>query len=188
MANINLKTDYVDATWGGGLRKYNLINNDDGTVSLQDVTVYTNKEKSFFGAKDANSINSAINDMASTVETLKNLNVKKKGDTITGSLYINGTLTGDTTNINFSHPLPPLSGVSKATVNVSQILIRQNGKYIMGTPTNFADAKNTSIFKSTEYTIENGYMWIKFVLKEGLSGSTNNDGIAINYKYSYTFN
>lgn len=60
MAWETLPTDYTDATWTGN-KKYNLIYNDDGTVSLNDVTVYSNKEKSFFGAKDANSMNAAIN-------------------------------------------------------------------------------------------------------------------------------
>lgn len=55
-----LPTDYTDAVWDGK-KKYNLIQNDDGTISLEDVTNYTNLEKSFFGAKDANQMNAAIN-------------------------------------------------------------------------------------------------------------------------------
>ena len=53
-----LRTDYTDAVWSGN-KKYLLIENDDGTISLQDVTAYTNKENSFFGASDANSIKEA---------------------------------------------------------------------------------------------------------------------------------
>ena len=60
MAWTNLPTNYTDATWSG-LRRYLMVNNEDGTVSFQDVTVYDNKENSFFGAKDANSINEALN-------------------------------------------------------------------------------------------------------------------------------
>ena len=55
-----LPTDYTDAVWDGK-KKYNLIQNDDGTISLEDVTNYTNLEKSFFGAKDANQMNDGIN-------------------------------------------------------------------------------------------------------------------------------
>lgn len=58
-----LRTNYTDATWTGD-KKYRLINNSDGTVSLQDVTVYTNKANSFFGASDANAMNEAINSLA----------------------------------------------------------------------------------------------------------------------------
>nr|DAF33765.1 MAG TPA: hypothetical protein [Caudoviricetes sp.] len=60
MAWSNLPTDYTDAVWQG-LKKYSQVDNSDGTVSFQDVTVYTGKEKSFFGARDANRMNEALN-------------------------------------------------------------------------------------------------------------------------------
>lgn len=62
-----LPVDYTDAAWVG-LKRYNQIDNEDGTISLQDVTVYSNKEKSFFGAKDANRMNEALNTLMSMVE------------------------------------------------------------------------------------------------------------------------
>ena len=62
-----LSTDYTDAVWSG-LKKYSQVDNSDGTVSFQDVTVYTNKEKSFFGAKDANRMNEALNHIMSMLE------------------------------------------------------------------------------------------------------------------------
>lgn len=48
-----LPVNYTDAVWSG-LKRYNTITNEDGTVSFQDVTAYSNKETSFFGARDAN--------------------------------------------------------------------------------------------------------------------------------------
>lgn len=62
-----LPVDYTDAVWAG-LKRYNQINNEDGSVSFQDITVYTGKEKSFFGAKDANRMNEALNTIMSMVE------------------------------------------------------------------------------------------------------------------------
>lgn len=50
-------------------QKYSQVDNSDGTVSFQDVTVYTNKEKSFFGAKDANRMNEALNYIMSMLES-----------------------------------------------------------------------------------------------------------------------
>jgi len=67
MAWTQLPTDYTDASWSG-LKKYTQVDNDDGTVSFQDVTTYTNKEKSFFGAADANRMNEALNTLMSMVE------------------------------------------------------------------------------------------------------------------------
>lgn len=62
-----LPVDYTDAVWAG-LKRYNQINNEDGSVSFQDITTYTGKEKSFFGAKDANRMNEALNTIMSMVE------------------------------------------------------------------------------------------------------------------------
>lgn len=62
-----LPVDYTDAVWAG-LKRYNKINNEDGSVSFQDITSYTGKEKSFFGAKDANRMNEALNTIMSMVE------------------------------------------------------------------------------------------------------------------------
>ena len=68
MAWTLMPTDYTDAVWSG-LKKYSQVDNSDGTVSFQDVTVYTNKEKSFFGAKDANRMNEALNYIMSMLES-----------------------------------------------------------------------------------------------------------------------
>ena len=62
-----LPVDYTDAVWSG-LKRYNEVTNDDGTVSFQDVTQYSNREKSFFGAKDANRMNEALNTLMNMVE------------------------------------------------------------------------------------------------------------------------
>ena len=62
-----LPVDYTDAVWSG-LKRYGQIDNEDGTISLQDLTVYTNKEKSFFGAIQANRMNVALNTIMSMVE------------------------------------------------------------------------------------------------------------------------
>ena len=69
MAWTNLPTNYTDATWSG-LRRYLMVNNEDGTVSFQDVTVYSNKENSFFGAKDANRMNEALNTIVPMINAI----------------------------------------------------------------------------------------------------------------------
>lgn len=62
-----LPVNYTDAVWSG-LKRYSMVNNEDGTVSFQDVTVYSHKENSFFGAKDANRMNEALNTIMSMLE------------------------------------------------------------------------------------------------------------------------
>ncbi len=67
MAWSQLPVNYTDAVWSG-LKRYMQVNNEDGTVSFQDVTVYSQKDNSFFGAKDANRMNEALNTIMSMVE------------------------------------------------------------------------------------------------------------------------
>lgn len=61
-----LKENYKDDVFTGK-RKYNLINNDDGTISLDDVTEYS-QEGDSFGAKDINDITNTINKSLSVTE------------------------------------------------------------------------------------------------------------------------
>ena len=63
-----LPVDYTDAVWSG-LKKYIQITNEDGTVSFQDVTQYSQKENSFFGAYEANKMDEALNTLMSMVES-----------------------------------------------------------------------------------------------------------------------
>lgn len=79
MATKNvLPTNYQDdiiADNMGGKRRYNLINNPDGTVSLEDVTKYT-QVGSDFNAKNINATNTAINACYSSTEVDNKLNTK----------------------------------------------------------------------------------------------------------------
>lgn len=71
MIMADLKTNYVDDvldTTKNQLRKYQQIQNDDGTVSFVDVTEYTQVGTSF-GAKDINDTNAAINDVNGKLDT-----------------------------------------------------------------------------------------------------------------------
>lgn len=69
MAWTNLPTDYQDAVWNGN-RKYKMINNSDGTVSFEDVTKYSQKENSFFGANEANAMNAGMNELAANMKSV----------------------------------------------------------------------------------------------------------------------
>jgi len=62
-----LPTNYVDAVWDGN-RKYQMIQNQDSTVSFTDETDYS-VEGSFFGANDINQTNAQVNGL-STAKTI----------------------------------------------------------------------------------------------------------------------
>ena len=57
----NLKTDYQDYTFVGN-KKFNMINNPDGTFSFEDVTNYE-IEGDDFGSNDINATNQRVNEM-----------------------------------------------------------------------------------------------------------------------------
>lgn len=72
-----LKTDYKDDVLDvtqNEKRKYRIINNDDGSVSLEDVTVYLQNGDSF-GANEINEINQKVNETAGNVIVVNNVSV-----------------------------------------------------------------------------------------------------------------
>ena len=78
----NYKDDILDAS-ANTQRKYRMVNNADGTISLEDVTVYTQNGDSF-GAADINKTNQAVLDLNSS------LNIKYNPDTDTIQIFYNG--------------------------------------------------------------------------------------------------
>ena len=67
---VNFKDDIVDATVSNK-RRYNLINNSDGTVSLDDVTTYKQVGDEF-GKEQVNAINSTINQLIDNTKNIDN--------------------------------------------------------------------------------------------------------------------
>jgi hypothetical protein len=81
----DLKTNYVDDvldTTKNQLRKYQQIQNDDGTVSFVDVTEYTQVGTSF-GAKDINDTNAAINDVNGKLIQIEKISFAKNASVTT---------------------------------------------------------------------------------------------------------
>lgn len=85
MIMADLKTNYVDDvldTTKNQLRKYQQIQNDDGTVSFVDVTEYTQVGTSF-GAKDINDTNAAINDVNGKLIQIEKISFAKNASVTT---------------------------------------------------------------------------------------------------------
>lgn len=70
---LNLSTDFKDDILAdtSGSRKYQMVNNEDGTVSFIDVTEYA-QVGSTFGAKEVNEIRKAINDLIAEINKKQN--------------------------------------------------------------------------------------------------------------------
>lgn len=74
-----MKTTWKDDIFEGD-RKYQMIKNDDDTVSFVDVTEYT-QEGDAFGAKELNSIAAELNDKsAGTLKTPRDIKVNLESD------------------------------------------------------------------------------------------------------------
>ena len=90
MAKQVLPTNFVDdilATSMGGKRRFNLIQNDDGTYSLEDVTDYT-QTGSDFGAGQMNATNQAVNescDKANVIDDLDDIIANHANGMIAGA-------------------------------------------------------------------------------------------------------
>lgn len=91
MAKANLPVNFKDDILSSGMsgkRRYNMIQNSDGTVSFDDVTDYT-QVGSTFGAAQINATNEAVNNAADASKIIDNLDTIKAN---TQSGYIAGAL------------------------------------------------------------------------------------------------
>ena len=93
---VNFKDDILNSSMGGK-RRYNLIQNSNGTVSLEDVTSYT-QVGSDFGAAQMNQTNKAVNescDKANVIDDLDDLIANQADGMIAGAKAVaelNGNL------------------------------------------------------------------------------------------------
>lgn len=90
MAKQILPTNFVDdiiAPSMGGKRRYNLIQNSDGTYSLEDITDYT-QTGSDFGASQMNQTNQAVNescDKADVIDSMEDIVANQASGKIAGA-------------------------------------------------------------------------------------------------------
>lgn len=161
-----LPTNYVDAVLNAEVntrRRFNLIDNGDGTVSLEDVTDYT-RVGSNYGAQDINNQNAEINQINSDLVELEgkimrtldfaNAEVVAKNvpyTTIKDGVYLvsfssssSGDLTIDGVSI-FSN-----TGTTTATTSVSFELPLKTGTVISNTLSG-ADSNKNYVSKFVPY-------------------------------------
>lgn len=165
MAKETLPTNFIDDIMTdemGNKRRYNLIQNSDGTVSLEDVTTYT-QTGSTFGASQINATNTAVNESADKnkiIDSLDDVAANTQSGMIAGALAVaelnrksTMTETGDSVNLeiyNASNPyVTPSDGYARANSwdgGTSTV-------YISGMPiasTNSAGSHATFVRKGTK--------------------------------------
>lgn len=150
MAKATLPTNFKDdilASSMGSKRRYNVINNSDGTISLEDVTTYT-QVGSTFGAAQINATNKAANAAADASKIIDDYDTLMAN---TQAGYMAGALAVKEMNSNLANLF-----IKKWVRNTTQITV----------------GANTSV--TAQFTIPNinGYTphaIAGFVCKQGLS-------------------
>lgn len=104
MAKATLPTNFKDdilASSMGSKRRYNVINNSDGTISLEDVTTYT-QVGSTFGAAQINATNKAANAAADASKIIDDYDTLMAN---TQAGYMAGALAVKQLNSNLGYKL-----------------------------------------------------------------------------------
>lgn len=135
MAKQTLPTNYKDdvlATSMGKKRRYNLIQNDDGTISLEDATEYTQVGDNY-GAAQLNATNQAVNesvDQAKIIDSLDDISANTQSGMVAGALAV-AELNGksDIIIIKTSSPVTSVEGTGGTP--------QTDGSYSPSIPSNY---------------------------------------------------
>lgn len=126
---VNFKDDILKENMNGK-RRFNMIQNSDGTVSFEDVTDYT-QVGSTFGAAQINATNKAVNNAADASKIIDSLETIKAN---TQSGYIAGALAVKALNSNLGKEIVLSVVVKKVNVGgnatLSQVDIYKDGEVI----------------------------------------------------------
>ena len=189
----DLKTNYKDDvldTSKNTKRKYNTIQNSDGTISLEDVTEYTQKGDDF-GAADINATNAKVNEVNSNLTELTDsgnvqsfsigedgfpyITYKVGADSVTkklGKMEMNSAIFSP----NSLEQTAPCSGQVMGFGNYTSVSAKDNFTLLINgiTPTDLQVIHATS-------TMEAGYMYMLAECKEGdiirLKGNNTTNGM-----------
>lgn len=134
MAKANLPVDFTDDVLNesmSGRRRYKLIYNEDGTVSLEDVTAY-NQIGSNFGSKQVNETNEAVNAAADAGKIIDSLATARA---VTEEGYIAGALA--LKELDDSLNVQKISEQTSITNLVPQVLAHGTRKMFYATRNTF---------------------------------------------------
>lgn len=167
---MSLRTDYKDDMFAGK-RKYRVTQNDDGTISLDDVTIYT-QQGDVFSSGDINTTNAEVNkNSRGLIEERKQTNNQIN----TLSSNVNASISNTNNRItNLDNELTEINNVTFLSgnwtpsapytqrVNVSGIKETDNPIPGLIYPANMTETQKENIDKSSDMITEletfNGYI------------------------------
>lgn len=200
---VNFKDDVLQAEMAGK-RKYRIIQNEDGTISLEDVTNYS-QIGSNFGAAQMNATNLAVNesfDKNKVIDSLADIVANeatgyaagalavrelngnlffKSGDTITlAPAVFDGYITDGKKRIVLSIPVGKrLDNITSAKTSLVTGILRQNNNYLAGnieSPHRFTQSQG-------ELTImkDLGVIRYQYDFSSALDVAINNECVALHF-------
>ena len=175
MADLNLKTTYQDDvldTTVNTQRKFNMIQNDDGTVSFEDVTTYLQVGDSF-GALDINTITGAVNQATETASNAVSAASTAQSTASTAKTNAANAQTTANNAYNLAASKSNVLALQTKTVSFSQ------GAYQHGWAT-----LNVALSGYTPIAIT--YAYTNLGHKELISGTLLRDNIAYIYINNYS--
>ena len=164
MADLTLKTDYKDDVLDASKntrRKYQMIQNEDGTVSFVDVTEYSQVGDSF-GSADINATNKAV-----------------------GELYSDKSHVGmiiHSTTLDTMEKVIALYGGTEWVKIEGMFLLGQSEKYEI----NSTGGEETHTLTTTEMPAHNHYITTRYS-KNGGGASSANRGVADYYNTAWYY-
>ena len=213
---MSLPTNYLDDILDAEVntrRRYNMITNQDGTVSFEDVTTY-DQVGSDLSAQDINNITTEVNGLSTAVPQ----KVKKFSGTVSGNTYVTVDqlgydkthrklgikVNGETTLIPFSGGATLIGEFSTVrTVDVSEVGATSVGQFIavpsgsdsyQAPTTSSSDVSNYygmgwinayGYYSAPVLSYNNGQLTIT-PARVGASGSSNHASAATSYNYMTT--
>lgn len=185
MAKQQLPTNFKDdilATQMAGKRRYRIIQNDDGTVSLEDVTDYS-RVGNDFGSAQINATNMAVNesfDKNKVIDSLDDIAANESAGYAAGALAVrelNGKITEQNTLWD-------------------GFLYMQDGQEVkLSTPIDQTKSGIVLVFSFVENEKAQDYAWHSFFVPKALVESRPGDGHQFNLfwntwsqKYLYIHN
>lgn len=156
---MSLKTNYKNDMFAGK-RKYQVTENDDGTISLDDVTVYQ-QQGDVYSADDINSTNKDVN---KNTEKTAALDAKIDQETAALDAKISGNHSKTLKSVNVTFPASGWSASAPYTQAVNVSGMKETDAPTPGIiyPSNVTESQKASIDKSsnmiTQLETKNGYL------------------------------
>lgn len=159
---VNFKDDILKENMNGK-RRFNMIQNSDGTVSFEDVTEYT-QVGSTFGAAQINATNEAVNnaaDASKIIDSLDTIKANTKSGYIAGALAVKALSSNLGNKPDFAYS-PVYTGNYN---NDSHTITVEKNKYYMAV---FKDANGAGRCNISKLSINNA------TIEKSMGDSTNN--------------